>query len=598
MCRSNFRMRHCWIIAAVWLIGGVSFAEPQVIVQTEGQSSSASVMPSRMGDQAGLAVRFEGTDDLHYYARKETAPGGFRLTVTATGEGVHFGQAVYPEYKLFHDKGLEKDVEVFVGAFTVFVPMEPTTNNAAVEYSVEIKGIACTSKICLPPFSEKLTGTMDPGKAASWPTVEFKPGFEPPMESTAKPKAGEAKVIEGRSMNLPIALALAILAGLSFNIMPCVLPVLPLVLMRLIDQSRQNTSRRIGLGLAFCGGIILFFVLFAAMAVVLKFSTGAVVDWSNHLRYPAVVTTMGLLLVVFALFMFDVFTIGLPSSIAGKTTSGGGAAGSIGMGFLAALLSTPCSGAILAAVLVWAQTQHWAISSLAIVLMGTGMAIPYGIVVFVPGFLRVVPRPGLWMDIFRKSMGFVLLVISVKLLASLPRETLGNVLFYGIVLSFCVWMWGGWVSFSTPTVRKWSVRWVAVIIAILAGFMMLRSPVKFIDWQSYDSATIRKAVEEKRPVVIKFTADWCTNCVFVERKVYQDANVARLIRSKGALAIKADTTLIDYPATVDLRQVYGESGTVPTTIVLAGGQPPIKLRGIFDKQELIRILEPLPEGGN
>jgi thiol:disulfide interchange protein DsbD len=398
-------------------------------------------------------------------------------------------------------------------------------------------------------------------------------------------------------MNLPIALALAILAGLSFNIMPCVLPVLPLVLMRLVEQSRHNASRRIGLGLAFCGGIVLFFAAFAAIAVVLKFSTGAVVDWSNHLRYPAVVTTMGLLLVVFALFMFDVFTIGLPSSVAGRSTSGGGAMGSAGMGFLAALLSTPCSGAILAAVLVWAQTQHWAISSLAIVLMGAGMAIPYAIVVFVPGFLRLVPKPGVWMDIFRKSMGFILLVIAFKLLGSLPRENLVHVLFYGVVLSFCVWMWGGWVSFSTPSVRKWCVRLTAIAIAIVAAVMILRPVEKLIDWQTYDAAVIRTAVENKRPVVIKFTADWCTNCVLVERRVYEDAAVVQLIRNKGILAVKADTTMIDYPATVDLRQVYGEAGTVPTTIVLSDGQPPIKLRGIFDKQELIRILQPLPDGG-
>jgi hypothetical protein len=61
------------------------------------------------------------------------------------------------------------------------------------------------------------------------------------------------------------------------------------------------------------------------------------------------------------------------------------------------------------------------------------------------------------------------------------------------------------------------------------------------------------------------------------------------------LSIKADTTVIDYPATVDLKKVYGEAGNVPVTILVLPDGRQEKLRGIFDKQRLIAILDELPE---
>jgi thiol:disulfide interchange protein DsbD len=387
---------------------------------------------------------------------------------------------------------------------------------------------------------------------------------------------------------------LAVLAGLSFNIMPCVLPVLPLILSRLINQAKEQNARRIGLGMAFCIGVIIFFVLFAAAAILIKVTTGAVFNWSDQLRYPSFVLAMGLFLVAFGLFMFDVFGIAVPSSLTGSGSTGSGIASSIGMGFLAALLSTPCSGAILAAVVVWAQTQSPATSLLAFTLMGVGMALPYAVIIFIPGLLKKLPKPGDWMEHVRKAMGFILLIIAVKLLGALPKERMVNALFYALILSFCLWMWGSWVNFATPRGKKWTIRIVAVLIAVICGLWLLPAPQQLLDWKSYDAGVIQKSVESKQPVVIKFTADWCTNCVVVEKRVYHDPEVVKLLKDKNVLIIKADTTTKDMPATKDLTGVYGESGTVPVTIILLPDGEQIKLRGIFDKQQLLDILQKLP----
>jgi thiol:disulfide interchange protein DsbD len=563
------------------------------IVRSEDQFSRAHLEFARLEDRPGIAVVFEGTQDLHYYARSDTAPAPHNnLQIAASAEGAAFAEPVYPAWKPFYDSAERKNIEVYVGDFTVFVPLTAPPRHP-VEVTVKIGGLACTSKLCLPPFKQTLVTTLDPSTMASWKPISI---------VTALPESERTETV--RQAVLPystwVYYLLAIVAGLSINIMPCVLPVIPLVLMRLIGQSKRSGSSRLASGIAFCGGIVLFFLVFAVISSVVNISTGAALDINSLFRYPSAVIVLFLAIVLFGLVMLDVVTLSVPSAIASRQVAGSGVAGSLGMGFFAALLSTPCSGALLGFVLVWAQTQPRLVSSTAFALMGVGMALPYAVLVAIPSLLGRIPRPGAWMDIFKKSTGFLLFFIAVKLtLAALPKDRLLDILMYGVIFGFCVWMWGKWVGFSTPAVRKWSVRSVAVTIAILAGLWLLPdhqpSQGDAIDWQPYSAAAIQQAKDRGQPVLLDFTADWCSNCKVVDQRVYRSHDVAALIRQKGVLAVRADTTSFDYPATADLKSIYGEAGNVPVTIVLLPNDQQEKIRGIFDKSRLIEVLNKLPE---
>lgn len=597
-------MQKLWLsLSMILFLSGVSSGQPNITIETVISSG-----PARMDDRVGLVVQFQKAEDLHFYANKETAPGGFALKVETTAKGISFGPAEFPKHSMFYDKAFEKEVEVFVGPFTVFVPIQSPPISGSVEVAVKVSGIACTSKLCLPPFENTQTVKLDFAKAASWPALQWEKATaqsDSPVVSSNNASSPSRISVSGRinpqGFSAPVAMALALLAGLSINIMPCVLPILPLIVMRLVEQSRQSPRRRIGLGLAFCGGIILFFIVFAALAAGIKLTTGVAIDWGDHLRYPAVATALFLLIVIMGLFLLDVFSIRLPGSISGAQGSGHGVAGSVGMGFFAAILSTPCSGAYFGMVLIWAQTQPWMIGMAAIILMGVGMAVPYAILVSFPALLQKVPRPGEWMDLFRKAMAFVLFYLAVKLaLPALSGERLLKVIQYAVILSFALWMWGGWVSFSTPTGKKWLIRGLAIVLAVASGFWLLPSePVSGtanIDWQDYDPAVVNRSITEKKPVLIKFTADWCTNCKVIERTVFHDSQVADLIRKKAVVAMIGDTTQKQYRATIDLHDIYKIPGTVPTTIVLTPDGTQHQLLGIFEKRELLGILQPLPEG--
>jgi thiol:disulfide interchange protein len=199
------------------------------------------------------------------------------------------------------------------------------------------------------------------------------------------------------------------------------------------------------------------------------------------------------------------------------------------------------------------------------------------------------------MELFKQGIGFVLLGIAVKLIGAVPQTSRIGVLYFAVALGFCVWMWGGWVSYDTKLSRKWLIRTIAIALAVAAGWSFLRAPAKeLIDWQGYDANLIETARTEGKPVLIKFTADWCLSCQAAEKIVFSRKDIAELIKSKGILAIKADTTTNDSPATAALKNVYNEPGVPVTFLFTPGRKGPVIWRGISFANELKSLLEKLP----
>jgi thiol:disulfide interchange protein len=541
---------------------------------------------------SALAIHFEMKKDWHFYASAKTAPGEMNLKIkpsVETKDVITFSQPIFPPSNSYFDKTLNEKIEVFSDKFTVFLPLHVGETRIAGAYTnisvkIGIEGAVCSDVQCrVPDFGELSTN------------IKITPDAPMGDAKFALPEITKLRTTgQQTSYSAWFALGLAFLAGLSLNIMPCVWPVLPLVVLRIVEQAKTRTSAKLTMGLAFCVGILLFFACLAAANIVLRISFDTTLQWGDQFRNPIFIKVMALVFVVLALFMFDVFTIALPGSLSGGA-AGSGFIGTVGMGFLAALLSTPCSFAILAAAFAWAQAQPLLPASVAIMVIGLGMAVPYLVLTSIPGLLENLPKPGKWMDIFKKAVGFVLLAVAVWMITVVQQQQRTGVLFYSLVLAFCVWMWGGWVSFGSKTSNKIIVRAIAILLAVSAGFWLLSAPAKsLIDWKGYDAALIEKSLAENKPVLIKFTADWCLSCKAVEKLVYQRKDVAELIKQKAVYAIKADTTAKDYPATKALKDIYNEPGVPVSILLLPGQKEPVRWRDKTFGDELKALLENLP----
>ena len=550
------------------------FVEIELVFQRESIAPSSNI---------AVEIKFTLAEDWHFYADKNTAPQGMNLKITAQGKGLSFSKPVFPKGHLYFDKVTGKKLEVYSDSFSIFIPFTTDASSQSTQVKAAIEGLSCSQQLCR-KASYELTKKLDISASARMDT----PAFSVPPENSIKSDS------ESSQTPAKVALPLAIVAGLLLNVMPCVWPVLPIIVMRLIQQAKQSKAKSIALGFAFAAGIILFFAALAALNIILKLGFGIVFQWGDQFRNPAFVIGMALLMVVLALYMFGVFTFGLPASVSGQSRQRAGFAGSVGMGFLAAVLSTPCSFAILAFVLAWAQTQPIPLATFTILLIGVGMALPYVILTCIPGLLGKIPKPGRWMELFKHATGFILLAIGVKLLEAAPLGKIINILYYAVVLAVCVWMWGVCVSYNTPAAKKWTIRIIAIFLAAAAGFIFLAEPRKgLIDWHQYDAQVITAAQRNQKPVLIKFTADWCLSCKILDKTVYSSAQIADLIKQKGVLAIRADTTRFDYPAAVALKEIYSEPAVPVTVLLLPPNETPIKFRGNLIKGELIRQLQSL-----
>jgi thiol:disulfide interchange protein DsbD len=575
-----------FVIGAMAVNCGELFASDQIKDETAEIKLNFQHQPVAPKSENLLHITFSLAKDWHFYADEKTAPEGMELKVDANGQELVFGKSVFPKGELYFDKFTGKKLEVFSGNFSVYIPFVTSANSQNTEVKVAIKGLACSEQLCK-PMSYELTKKLEISASADM----TKPAF---VESTPVAFAPGSVALYDETKPATVLL-LAILAGLLLNVMPCVWPVLPIIVMRLVGQGKQSKARSIAFGLSFAAGIILFFAVLAAVNIILKLGFGMVFQWGDQFRNPAFVTGMAILMVVLALYMFNVFTFSIPVSV-GSGKPSGGFIGSVAMGFLAAVLSTPCSFAILTFVLAWAQTQPIPLATITILLIGVGMALPYVILTSIPKLLSKIPKPGRWMELFKHATGFVLLGIGIKLLEAVQADRIIDILFYCVVIAVCVWMWGVCVSYDTPKGKKFIIRLTAIILAILFGFILLGEPQKaIIDWKPYDADVIASAQKNNQPVIIDFSADWCLSCKILDKTVFSNKQVADLIKQKGVLAIKADTTRMDYPATIALKEIYKEPAVPVTVLLLPGKETPIKLAGNLIKNELIKNLQSLKD---
>jgi len=595
------REKAAFILSLIFIfaVNGLSASSPDSVIKTDVVNISVEQQYDavRPGGESALAVRFELKKDWHFYASAKTAPGATNLKIKPSAEKfIIFSEPIFPPPHLYFDKSSKKKLEVFSNEFTVFLPFSvefylPRTGRDSVDVKVGIEGAVCSDIQCRMPDFGDLSTKIQIFSGASMD----KPKFALPPKEAALGKPGEIATFEWGFSSAWGAFLLAFLAGLSLNIMPCVWPVLPLIVMRIVEQAKQRKGKSIAMGFTFCLGIVLFFACLAAANIILQLFYGTVLQWGDQFRSPAFVAAMALLLVVLAQFCFGVFTITVPSAIAGKSASARGYSGAVGMGFLAAILSTPCSFAILAAAFAWAQAQPLLLATIAIMVIGVGMALPYAILTSMPGLLNRLPKAGRWMELFKQAIGFVLLIIAVKLIAALPQTRRMGVLYFAVVLGFSIWMWNSWVSYNTKSLRKWLIRIIAVVLVLVAGWVFLPEPAgELVSWQKYDAESIETALTKKRPVLVKFTADWCLSCQVVDRIVYSRSDISKLIEQKDVLAIKADTTVKDYPATFALKNVYNEPGVPVTMLFVPGKSDPVRWRNMSFADELKTFLEKLP----
>jgi thiol:disulfide interchange protein len=394
-------------------------------------------------------------------------------------------------------------------------------------------------------------------------------------------------------------LLLAFLGGFILNLMPCVFPVLSIKVMGFVNQAKKGKGHGIMHALVFTLGVLISFWILAGVTLALK-SANQGVTWGFQLQNPYIMLTLILVLFALALNLFGVFEIGITLTSAGQAVQGkSGMYGSFMSGVLATVIATPCMAPMLGAALTFSFTQPPVIAMLLFTAIGLGLSSPYLFLATFPRFLKFIPKPGAWMETFKQSMGFLMMLAVVWLLETLQalleqEQLLFNILWAFTLLGTALWIYGKYSPMYVDKPKRIKGILASLFIAGAAlwyGYGKLEEKPS-VEWVKFDPAKLEKMISQNKPVFVDFTATWCATCQ-VNKQIAIYPNAA-LLKQKGVILMKGDNTKHNLLITQWLDRF--DSAGVPLNLLYDGNNPkPIKFPETFTKGILQEQLDKLTD---
>jgi thiol:disulfide interchange protein DsbD len=379
----------------------------------------------------------------------------------------------------------------------------------------------------------------------------------------------------------------AFIGGLILNVMPCVLPVIALKILGFVGQGRDQPRRVRALGLIYGLGVLTSFLLLAGLVIGVK-AAGHKAGWGMQFGSPQFLVALTTLVTLIALNLFGLFEVSLGGRVlgaAGGLAARHGPAGAFFNGVLATVLATPCTAPFLGAALGFAFTQPPPVIALVFLTVGLGLAAPYMLLSWNPGWLRFLPKPGPWMERFKVAMGFPMLATAVWLFSLIPAYYGPRswwLLFFLVLVALAAWIYGQF--FQRAGARRGLGLATALILLcggyfyVIEGQLQWRSPVPEtvaqgslkespggIDWQRWSPSAVSQARTAGHPVVVDFTAGWCLTCQANKKFALEVSSVRAKLREVQATAFLGDYTRFPTNITEELNR-YGRAG-VPLVLV-------------------------------
>ncbi len=391
---------------------------------------------------------------------------------------------------------------------------------------------------------------------------------------------------------LGVLIGFAFLGGLILNLMPCVFPVLGLKIMGFVKQGGESRGRIFAHGLVYTLGVLISFWALAAVLLILR-AGGEQLGWGFQLQSTGFVLAMTVVLLAFGLNMSGIFEVGMSAvGVGSSLTAKSGLGGSFFSGILATLVATPCAAPFLAPALGAALALPATQSVLLFTVIGLGLSFPYLFFSLVPRLAKALPRPGAWMDTFKKWLSFLLyatVAYLVWILAGLVEpERFLNLLFALVGVALACWLYGHYGALSSKR-RGLGIAGALIVLAASLG-LGFYSPSKDIVWQKWSPELVEKLQAEDRIVYVDFTARWCATCQVNKRVVFGSDAVLAAMKKDDVALLKADWTAQD-PAITAALASFGKSAVPFNVIYSPHLKEPLELPSLLTPDIVLKALD-------
>jgi thiol:disulfide interchange protein len=397
------------------------------------------------------------------------------------------------------------------------------------------------------------------------------------------------------------ALLLALLGGIVLNAMPCVFPILSLKLLGLARQAHGHRSEQVAHGVAYTTGVLVCFAALGGALLALR-AGGRAIGWGFQLQTPIFVAVIAYILLAMGLSLSGVAAFGAGfSGTGGRLAGRSGLTGTFFTGVLATIVATPCTAPFMGAALGFALIAPAAVAIGIFLALGLGLAAPYLIATITPGWQRLLPRPGGWMEFVKQLLAFPLYgtvawLVWVLIQEAGPGRSLGAL--FGLVLvGFAVWIYGR-TRLAAPLGRRLGI---GLATAGTAAAILLAAPLSTpgegmanappqgkLAYEPFTAQRLSTLEAAGTPVFVNLTASWCVTCLINERVALDSEAVRQAFAARGIVALKGDWTTQN-PEITALLQQFGRSG-VPLYLLYGGKGEPVILPQLLTAASVLDAL--------
>ncbi|CAA6819439.1 MAG: Cytochrome c-type biogenesis protein DsbD, protein-disulfide reductase (EC [uncultured Thiotrichaceae bacterium] len=547
---------------------------------TPGGTSSTKALSS---DEA-LRFSLEATDKRTLRARWEILPGHHlyrnKINFSASSpDNAQLGDIQFPEGRIVNDEFFG-EVEIYDQNIDIAIPLL-TSDIEELTIQAQYQGCSNDARVCYPPINKEITLSL---------------AGLPEQSASAESGFGSGVLTEEYFSGSFIGtLSIFFIIGLGLSLTPCIFPMIPILSGIVAGQANLSANKAFLLSLVY---VTASATAYALIGLAFGFFGE---NLQASLQHPVAIGLFAALFVVLAFSMFGFFELQMPNRIQSRLNEissnqrGGSLLGAAIMGFLSTLIVGPCVAPALAAALTYiADTKDALLGASALFSMGFGM----GVILLVVGTLggHLLPKAGGWMDVIKSLFGIMLLGMAIWMLSRITSTTVTMLLIGTLLVSSGIYM--GALDKLHEETTGWDRFWKSIglillffgfaqLIGVVLGNQNIMHPLKGslsftvagestagntsqhqglvfrqVKNVSELDAVLSQAKQSEQLVMLDFYADWCIDCIRMEKNVFTVPEVGDDL--SNVIILQADVTVRDEHSE-GLEKRFGIVG--PPTII-------------------------------
>lgn len=560
----------------------------------------------KKGDKFKIKLNLSMNKGWHSYAMQSTekpddvGPLSTEITVKPASSIAINGKIKSPRGKKEFSKEFEVNIYSYYGTVEIEIPVEAKKDiDIEKEKLFVVLNIQqCNATSCIPPdnFDVKITkqgaeetsadqstsaqsSDVDQNASNAQQIEKSQTDAQSKTDTTTAKKATAASNEKDHSIWTTIVTAAV--SGLLSILTPCVFPMVPITVSFFTKRTEQTKGKGLRDALAYAVGIITTFTGIG-MIFSLVFGASGVQDLATS---PWVNLFISLIFIIFALSLFGLFEIQMPTGLINKlnvkSQQGSGISSVLLMGLTFSLASFSCTGPIVGIALAAASQGQWFEPLISMIVFSTCLSMPFFLLALFPSAIQSLPRAGGWMNNIKVVMAFIVIASSFKFINGflgvftqpIPRDIVLGV-WVSCFFFTALYILGIFKSQHDAPVNGvgtarslFALLFMTVALYFAAGLFagknlgffegflpaqeaqaatLTQTGVSSVNAQSDEwlgdyKTALEKAKATGKNIFIDFTGKGCTNCKVMERNIFPVPAVAEQMNKMIKVKLVTDT---------------------------------------------------------